>query len=288
MRALIKAITLLFVITSFNTAKADMLFDIDEAMVSKNWIKADRLLQKLSNKYNNPAITFKVLASRSWVAAKQGNWRKARKLVNSARNSAVSKDQEDIAALNDTDLAIRLSNVKGLPSLHERIVIGGAKDRFGAKIKKSGKDVYKVINTEVSSLLKGFMAVEKAMVPFSVPVPPKLEKGEFEKTNDFLNRVGIAEKKYKKRIDIIKKDFQSRIDKKQKEIEIKGKQLPEMRRFYTQWIMNAAFGQPKITRLKYDADLEVFRAQVVVKNGFGEVLKHNVAIDVPIEKAKHT
>lgn len=263
----------------------NLLEQVEEAQVDGSWSHAANLLSKLKEmpvyiELDDKEFKFGIEAMTAWVDLKRGKLSEAEKTLAKASDINVQLSYEDHAALNDTHYAIRLAKRDELPESENRVVLGGKRYNMQG-VQQDAKNVFKAINARVDKLLKNYMETSSVIPPFTQPVPPVLEKGEFEKTPDFLARVDKAQSDYEDRVKNIRASYERAVESAKRRIERRGKLLPEMRRFYTQWVMNAFIGKPRLKNVKYVADEEIFLADITARYNGKNVFDHKIFIEFP-------
>ena len=158
------------------------------------------------------------------------------------------------------------------------------------------------IQAYVGVHLQDYSAADYEIAPIATDVPQRGEypqlpltvKDEYEKTATFQARGQKAEAEYRAQVARIDADYERAIAAYNAEIErynsdlaaaqaARAAQLPAKRREFIGEAMALAYGAPQITNTEYDADDEVFYAELVgASGGFTEKVK----IPVPIDQAR--
>lgn len=123
---------------------------------------------------------------------------------------------------------------------------------------------------------------------------PKLVKDEFETTRQFQNRVENARKARKREIDEIETRYQKEVSQfnkavkahnraLKKEAAARKKALPAQRERFLSQAMNQVLGNPVLKDLKYDADNQLFFAQLTANSG---LFSKSVTIKTPLKEAR--
>ena len=158
------------------------------------------------------------------------------------------------------------------------------------------------IQAYVGARLRDYSAADYDIAPIAADVPQRGEypqlpltvKEEYEKTATFQARRQKAEAEYRAQVARIDADYERAIAAYNAEIERynsdlaaaqaqRAAQLATKRREFIGEAMALAYGAPQITNTEYDADDEVFYAELVgASGGFTEKVK----IPVPIGQAR--
>ena len=158
------------------------------------------------------------------------------------------------------------------------------------------------IQAYVEARLQDYSAADYEIAPIATDVPQRGEypqlpltvKDEYEKTATFQARGQKAEAEYRAQVARIDADYERAIAAYNAEIERynsdlaaaqaqRAAQLATKRREFIGEAMALAYGAPQITNTEYDADDEVFFAELVgASGGFTEKVK----IPVPIGQAR--
>ena len=158
------------------------------------------------------------------------------------------------------------------------------------------------IQAYVDKRLQDYSAADYDIAPITQEVPQRGEypplpltvKDEYEKTATFQARGQKAEAEYRAQVASIDADYERAIAAYNAEIErynsdlaaaqaARSAQLAAQRREYIGEAMALAYGAPQIANTAYDADNEVFHAELVgASGGFTEKVK----IPVPIDQAR--
>ena len=158
------------------------------------------------------------------------------------------------------------------------------------------------IQAYVGARLRDYSAADYEIAPIAADVPQRGEypqlpltvKEEYEKTATFQARRQKAEAEYRAQVARIDADYERAIAAYNAEIERynsdlaaaqaqRAAQLATKRREFIGEAMALAYGAPQITNTEYDADDEVFYAELVgASGGFTEKVK----IPVPIGQAR--
>ena len=166
----------------------------------------------------------------------------------------------------------------------------------------SAADKPAAIQAYVQVLLQDYSAADYEIAPIAQDVPqrgeypplPKIVKDQYEKTATFQARGQQAEVEYRDQVARIDADYERTIAAYNAEIErynsdlaaaraARATQLPAKRYEFLGEAMALAYGEPQIANTAYDADNEVFHAELVgASGGFTEKVK----IPVPIGQAR--
>ena len=158
------------------------------------------------------------------------------------------------------------------------------------------------IQAYVEARLQDYSAADYEIAPIATDVPqrgeypqlPRIVKDQYEKTATFQARGQKAEAEYRAQVARIDADYERAIAAYNAEIERYNSdlaaaqaqrvaQLATKRREFIGEAMALAYGAPQITNTEYDADDEVFFAELVgASGGFTEKVK----IPVPIGQAR--
>ena len=158
------------------------------------------------------------------------------------------------------------------------------------------------IQAYVEARLQDYSAADYEIAPIATDVPqrgeypqlPLIVKDQYEKTATFQARGQKAEAEYRAQVARIDADYERAIAAYNAEIERynsdlaaaqaqRAAQLATKRREFIGEAMALAYGAPQITNTEYDADDEVFFAELVgASGGFTEKVK----IPVPIDQAR--
>ena len=158
------------------------------------------------------------------------------------------------------------------------------------------------IQAYVEARLQDYSAADYGIAPIATDVPqrgeypqlPRIVKDQYEKTATFQARGQKAEAEYRAQVARIDADYERAIAAYNAEIERYNSdlaaaqaqrvaQLATKRREFIGEAMALAYGAPQITNTEYDADDEVFYAELVgASGGFTEKVK----IPVPIGQAR--
>ena len=158
------------------------------------------------------------------------------------------------------------------------------------------------IQAYVEARLQDYSAADYDIAPIATDVPqrgeypplPRIVKDQYEKTATFQARGQKAEAEYRAQVARIDADYERAIAAYNAEIERYNSdlaaaqaqrvaQLATKRREFIGEAMALAYGAPQITNTEYDADDEVFYAELVgASGGFTEKVK----IPVPIDQAR--
>ena len=158
------------------------------------------------------------------------------------------------------------------------------------------------IQAYVEARLQDYSAADYEIAPIATDVPqrgeypplPRIVKDQYEKTATFQARGQKAEAEYRAQVARIDADYERAIAAYNAEIgrynsdlaaaqAARAAQLPAKRREFIGEAMALAYGAPQITNTEYDADDEVFYAELVgASGGFTEKVK----IPVPIGQAR--
>ena len=166
----------------------------------------------------------------------------------------------------------------------------------------SADDKPAAIQAYVDKRLQDYSAADYDIAPITQDVPQRGEypplpltvKDQYEKTATFQARGQKAEAEYRAQVARIDADYERAIAAYNAEIErynsdlaaaqaARSAQLAAQRREYIGEAMALAYGAPQIANTAYDADNEVFHAELVgASGGFTEKVK----IPVPIDQAR--
>ena len=166
----------------------------------------------------------------------------------------------------------------------------------------SAEDKPAAIQAYVDKRLQDYAAADYDIAPITKDVPQRGEypplpltvKDEYEKTATFQARGQKAEAEYRAQVARIDASYERAIAAYNAEIErynsdlaaaqaARSAQLSAQRREYIGEAMALAYGTPQIANTAYDADNEVFHAELVgASGGFTEKVK----IPVPIDQAR--
>ena len=158
------------------------------------------------------------------------------------------------------------------------------------------------IQAYVEARLQDYSAADYEIAPIATDVPqrgeypplPRIVKDQYEKTATFQARGQKAEAEYRAQVARIDADYERAIAAYNAEIERYNSdlaaaqaqrvaQLATKRREFIGEAMALAYGAPQIANTAYDADNEVFHAELVgASGGFTEKVK----IPVPIDQAR--
>ena len=128
----------------------------------------------------------------------------------------------------------------------------------------------------------------------SYPDLPSITKGEYEKTTDFMSRVREAEADYRIQVASIDADYERAIANYNAQINTYNNELLSSQKARRVRLLDRrseligesmvlAYGKPQVTNTEYDADSEVFYADLIGEHsGFDEKIK----ISVPIAQAQ--
>lgn len=278
------------------TAIARLVEKIEAARVDEGWGVANQYLLQLKKMpeflaLKDASLKFDVDSLHSWVYVKLGKVREVQDLLVNLKTvpamwggydqmvpgiTAVAIKQ---AALSDTQAAVRLANLVDAPELDDRVVLGG--DRHGMQcVAKGANSVFEAVNAKTTELLNWYLEASKLTPPFAVPVPPKLEKGEFERTEMFIERANIAGAEFGARAERVREFYEAEVDAARKRIEGRRKSLKEVRRVYTQLAMNACFDNLMISDVRYLADDEQFQARITSTFRGERVVDYRIVIPV--------
>ena len=166
----------------------------------------------------------------------------------------------------------------------------------------SAEDKPAAMKTYVDARLRDYSSADYEIAPITKDVPqrdaypplPQIVKDQYEKTATFLARAQKAEAEYRAQVARIDAEYERAIAAYNAEIQrynsdlaaaqaARAAQLPAKRRELIGEAMALVYGTPQITNTEYDADEEVFHAQLVgASGGFAEKVK----IPVPIAQAR--
>ena len=166
----------------------------------------------------------------------------------------------------------------------------------------STEDKPAAMKTYVDARLQDYSSADYEIAPISKDVPqrdaypplPQIVKDQYEKTATFLARAQKAEAEYRAQVARIDAEYERAIAAYNAEIQrynsdlaaaqaARTAQLPAKRREFIGEAMALVYGTPQITNTEYDADEEVFYAELVgASGGFAEKVK----IPVPIAQAR--
>ena len=128
----------------------------------------------------------------------------------------------------------------------------------------------------------------------SYPDLPSVTKGEYEKTTDFMSRVREAEADYRAQVASIDAEYERAIADYNAQINTYNNELLSSQKARRVRLLDRrseligesmvlAYGKPQVTNTEYDADSEVFYADLIGEHsGFDEKIK----ISVPIAQAQ--
>jgi hypothetical protein len=135
--------------------------------------------------------------------------------------------------------------------------------------------------------------VKKPIYP-KIPLPPVLlVKGEFEPTKDFNIRVAKQEDAYQEKLNTIKQKYTGRVkvynsavkaynNEIHWEQERRREQAVAMRSRLLNVAINEILGEPKMLKLKYDADKELFAGRVVAADN---TVYYDIVVPVILKEA---
>lgn len=270
--------------------------NIETARADEEWGVAHQYLSQLKKApeyqgLDDPALKFDVDAVHCWVYIKLGKIREAQELFSSLMSRNTPRNEAGsisvgvrLAALNDTKNAILLAQYSDIPPLEDRVVLGNDKNGIRCATEET-ETVFEAVNSKTTELLGKYMEASKLIPPFAAPMPPVLEKGEFEQTEAFIGRANKASDEFGMRADRVRSFYEAEVDIARKRIERRSKSLKEVRRLYTQLAMNACFQNIVISDVRYLADDEQFQARITASYKGENVIDYSVLIPVPLKHA---
>ena len=264
---------------------------IDQAQAERDWIEVDSLINQAKRYTKDKALQFNLLSNQAWAALQMGEVIQAQKRLASAKqlSSDVDLSDDQQAAFQDTINAIKLVHIENLPPLQTRVVLGGNAAFTHSQEESFAEEnaAFDYINQQVAQRIKSYSKPNLPPETFAKPIPPKLQRGEFEKTQKFIIRVEAAKKAYLNRIKTLRVFEEKQISNYQKSTKHREKNIVEMQRLFTQMMMmNQVFHKVKLTNLNYDADKEQFFGTVSVSNTEREYFRYPIVLPYPIDEAR--
>ena len=162
----------------------------------------------------------------------------------------------------------RLGSVNGF-----ELIQGIVKKRIAVELEQY-RELPQEIKTELSNLKS------------SQPVPPKLEKDQFESTSNFQKRVAEAKVEYDREVTAYNKRVQALEPKINTHQEAKRELPLGIRNQIIEDTFLEVFGRPKIANPRYDADTEMFFMDIVSDSNFSGGFKRTLSLAENIPNAK--
>jgi len=252
-------------------------FIISSCSITNQSYDDDNITQKVERKLQENVRISSLNKKFTTNGSKTSNYKKAMRLINSGNRVE--------------GLTILQSLADNFPDYTPAIE---SLDRMESPFSLSASVVEKYIDDWINapSNVPKFSKTKTEKPKF--PTREVLKKDEFETTNRFQIRVGIAEKKYQAQVDKIKNDYKKSVENYNKNIETYNSQIdwerksraekvPAMRKRYLDIAFAEVLGNPSITNLNYDADNEVFYGKIISEFSNFDL---NVKIPVILPKAK--
>lgn len=252
--------------------------EVEKALANEDWARAELLLGRQAKSDLAPEKQFRVQARRAWVALQMGQKERARRFLERARALEGQDSPRAEALLLDVRLALRLANApEKLPPRGERVVLSPSADA-----QESTEAPFQRVQEWVQGHLEDFLDASTPSTPFAKPVPPELERGEFEKTEDFIQRVEKAQKQYMARVKAVRRGQKANQERQATERALRERRLPRVRRVLTQYALHRFVGAADFEVQRYAADPELFPGKVALD---GANKTYEVVVPEPIQTA---
>lgn len=298
--------------------QADIWDDINQSLLAENWALADIQLYDVEKQTTSQRERFNVLLNQAWVKLKLGLTGEAQSKINKAKSLSYQPGELEKLTLDDTTLIIKYHHLSTSQEFDRLIIIDKSLNMDNASLYFNQSDtdnldlyISQVTGYTINELygqqtdkansyfrnarsasvwtrrkIDEYMESGEESTPFIKPIPPKLLRGEFEKTDQFITRVEQAQNRYKK---VVERFHQNEREKQQalvKQRRQKEQYLPTISRLYTQAAIKKTIGLPQFELQPYNAENEFFTAKIKPQNTSDFFQGLTVAIDEPIDTAR--
>ena len=265
------------------SAHAGLWNDVNQSLIQKNWAMADLQLDELSSQNVSDRERYNILLNQSWVKLNLGLTGEAKNLLTQIDRLTYEPTELEALTLHDTSLMVKYHHITSLPPIENRIIIDSSDNRLIDRA-----NLYSAFSAAswTSKKIDEFLKVKKDTSPFLKPMPPKLIRGEFEKPDDFIARVEIAQNQYKQAMELFYDSEQQKKSDLQREINQRRSYLPTLSRLYTQAAIRKTIGQPEFNLVKYNAITEYFPGRIIPSQQTDLFKGITIASDEPIETAR--
>ena len=256
--------------------------DINQSLTQKDWAMADLQLDELARKNVSDRERYNILLNHSWVKLNLGLTGEAKSLLGQINKLFYKPTELEALTLHDTSMMVKYHHISSLPPIENRIIIESSD-----YAQNDSTRLYSAFSAAswTSKKIDEFLDIKQATSPFIKPLPPKLTRGEFEKPDDFIERVEIAQNQYKQGMELFYANEREKKLGLERQIKQRREYLPTLSRLYTQAAIKKTIGQSGFQLAKYNAITEYFPGQIVPSQQTDLFKGITIAVDEPIETA---
>jgi len=262
--------------------------EANDSLIAKDWEAAHLVLTRLSKGEKlTPRQQYSVNANHAWVLLQLGLKNDAKEKLNKIEMINYSPSILESASVEDTKVAILLDGITDLPPIHERIIYSTSiSESKGMSDLTFQVGSTKEMQEWVEQQIINYLTPRKIKEPFLKPQAPKMTRGEFEKSKDFIRRVEVAQKQYLEKVQKLQEKLIVEQEAVQQEQKQKLSHINTVRRQITQVALNKYMEDKRFNLNRYEADPEVFTGTIGETRSVGDEVDYRVVISVPHNLAK--
>jgi len=269
-------------------------YQLEAELANRDWLSAEQTLKEMAKVNKPPYNIAEQHIILTWIYVNQNDLENARQHIVKVEELLKENEKKQIISsfvetmLHHAKLALQFPNINDYEHKDELIFVGG--DSIGTQITEN-VDKYNFlsfVNEKIQRFVNDDLNAIKKPSLFAYPTPKKLEKGEFEKTSDFLTRVKNEEEKYRSRVMFLKKQISEKEMLYHSAMKSRLNAKALLANVYTEFVMNRVLNKVDLVSLNYDADKELFyshfQANAQYENKNKTVLDYNLIIPFPIKE----
>ena len=266
--------------------------EVNQSLLEENWALADIQLSELSKGTISQRERFNVLLNQAWVNLKLGLQDEAKSNVKRIKSLSYVPTELEKLTLNDTALMIKYQPIASLPEIDVRMTVDADESAGSDPEEKSypyeQRYLFKTAQSAsqwATKKIDQFLDSDVKQSVFIKPIAPKLDRGEFEKSEQFIARVEEAQNQYKKMMETFYQNERAKKLAVESQRRQREQYLPTVSRLYTQVALKKTIGKPEFILEPYVPDREYFLAKIQPEHSSDLFQGLTVAIDEPIATA---